>query len=126
MIARHQTPSPEVVHCLVVDDVEENLIALNALLASENVEIHLARSGPEALDLLLRHDMALALLDVHMPEMDGFQLAEIMRGAERTRSDVVELEEPALATTFATFACESASAAIALVHGALHVGRDVR
>jgi signal transduction histidine kinase len=75
----------DVVHCLVVDDVEENLIALNALLRAPGVEIHTARSGPEALDLLLRHDMALALLDVQMPEMDGFQLAEIMRGAERTR-----------------------------------------
>jgi two-component system, sensor histidine kinase and response regulator len=86
MISRHeQTPPSDVVHCLVVDDVEENLIALTALLRADNVEIHTARSGAEALDLLLRHDMALALLDVQMPEMDGFQLAEIMRGAERTR-----------------------------------------
>lgn len=85
MSARYQPPSPDMVHCLVVDDVEENLIALTALLRTENVEIHTARSGPEALDLLLRHDMALALLDVQMPEMDGFQLAEIMRGTERTR-----------------------------------------
>ena len=86
MITRHQQAAQsDVVHCLVVDDVEENLIALTALLRAENVEIHTARSGAEALDLLLRHDMALALLDVQMPEMDGFQLAEIMRGAERTR-----------------------------------------
>jgi two-component system, sensor histidine kinase and response regulator len=83
MTAREQPV--DVVHCLVVDDVEENLIALTALLRAENVEIHTARSGPEALDLLLRYDMALALLDVQMPEMDGFQLAEIMRGTERTR-----------------------------------------
>jgi two-component system, sensor histidine kinase and response regulator len=85
MIVRQQVPSIDVVHCLVVDDVEENLIALTALLRTQNVEIHTARSGPEALDLLLRYDMALALLDVQMPEMDGFQLAEIMRGTERTR-----------------------------------------
>ena len=78
-------PPADVVHCLVVDDIEENLIALTALLRAENVEIHTARSGVEALDLLLRHDMALALLDVQMPEMDGFQLAELMRGSERTR-----------------------------------------
>src|SRR5690349_11691694 len=84
MIAR-QAPLIDVVHCLVVDDVEENLIALTALLRAPNVEIHTARSGSEALDLLLRHDMALALLDVQMPEMDGFQLAELMRGSERTR-----------------------------------------
>ncbi len=84
MIVR-QASSIDAVHCLVVDDIEENLIALTALLQTENVEIHTARSGSEALDLLLRHDMALALLDVQMPEMDGFQLAELMRGSERTR-----------------------------------------
>ena len=44
-----------------------------------------ARSGAEALELLLVHDVALALLDVQMPEMDGFELAELMRGSERTR-----------------------------------------
>src|SRR6185369_8522914 len=85
MITRQHYPSIDVVHCLVVDDIEENLIALTALLRAENVQIHTATSGAEALDLLLRHDMALALLDVQMPEMDGFQLAEIMRGTERTR-----------------------------------------
>jgi two-component system sensor histidine kinase/response regulator len=85
MIVRQHDPSIDLVHCLVVDDIEENLIALTALLHTENVQIHTARSGAEALDLLLRHDMALALLDVQMPEMDGFQLAEIMRGTERTR-----------------------------------------
>ncbi|MEJ0038269.1 MAG: hybrid sensor histidine kinase/response regulator [Gammaproteobacteria bacterium] len=85
MIVRQHLPPIDVVHCLVVDDVEENLIALTALLRAQNVEIHTARSGAEALDLLLRHDMALAFLDVQMPEMDGFQLAELMRGSERTR-----------------------------------------
>jgi signal transduction histidine kinase len=85
MIARQQMPPIDLVHCLVVDDIEENLIALTALLRARNVEIHAARSGAEALDLLLRYDMALALLDVQMPEMDGFQLAELMRGSERTR-----------------------------------------
>ncbi len=44
-----------------------------------------AQSGPEALELLLVHDFALAFLDVQMPDMDGFQLAELMRGSERTR-----------------------------------------
>ena len=48
-------------------------------------ELHRARSGTEALELLLAHDVALALLDVQMPEMDGFELAELMRGSERTR-----------------------------------------
>ena len=77
--------SQATVKCLLVDDLEENLLALSALLGREDVEILTARSGSEALELLLEHDFALALLDVQMPEMDGFQLAELMRGSERTR-----------------------------------------
>jgi signal transduction histidine kinase len=73
------------VKVLAVDDREENLIALEALLRRDDLEILLARSGDEALELLLVHDVALALLDVQMPEMDGFMLAELMRGSERTR-----------------------------------------
>lgn len=73
------------VKCLLVDDLEENLLALSALLRSDEVELLLARSGTEALELLLVHDVALALVDVQMPEMDGFELAEILRGSERTR-----------------------------------------
>lgn len=70
---------------LVVDDLEENLLALLALLRSERLTILTARSGDEALEHLLVHDVALALLDVQMPEMDGFALAELMRGSDRTR-----------------------------------------
>jgi len=74
------------VKCLLVDDVEENLLALEALLAGEDREIHKATSGPAALELLLVHDFALALLDIHMPTMDGFELAELMRGTERSKA----------------------------------------
>ncbi len=73
------------VKCLIVDDLEENLLALSALLRRDDVELLKARSGAEALELLLVHEVALALLDVQMPEMDGFELAELMRGSERTR-----------------------------------------
>ncbi|HTG37177.1 response regulator [Sphingomonas sp.] len=76
---------PEPVTILAVDDVEENLTALEALLGSDEVVIKKARSGMEALELLLVEDVALALLDVQMPGMDGFELAELMRGTERTR-----------------------------------------
>lgn len=77
---------PERVKCLLVDDIEENLIALEALLLRDDVEILKASSGPEALELLLKHnDVALALLDVQMPDMNGFELAELLRGSERTR-----------------------------------------
>jgi signal transduction histidine kinase len=77
--------SPSPVKCLIVDDLDENLLAFSALLAGDDVEILTARSGVEALDLLLRHEVALAVVDVQMPDMDGFELAELMRGSERTR-----------------------------------------
>lgn len=73
------------IKCLLVDDLEDNLVALAALLRREDVEILTARSGAQALELMLVHDVALALLDVHMPDMDGFELAELIRGTERTR-----------------------------------------
>ena len=77
--------APDVV-VLAVDDVEENLVALEALLAQPGIRILRATSGTEALEELLRHDVALALIDVHMPGMSGLELAELMRGSERTRS----------------------------------------
>jgi len=70
---------------LVVDDIEENLLAMEALLRRLEVEVVLAQSGNEALERLLEQDFALALLDVNMPEMDGVQLAELMRGSQRTK-----------------------------------------
>ena len=73
------------VKCLIVDDLQENLLALSALLEADDVQVLTARSGAEALELLLVHDVALAFLDVQMPEMDGFELAELLRGSERTR-----------------------------------------
>lgn len=80
-----KTPDARI-KCLLVDDVPENLIALEALLAGDRVEVLKAQSGPQALELLLTHpDVALALLDVQMPDMNGFELAELIRGSERTR-----------------------------------------
>jgi len=70
---------------LLVDDLEENLIALKALLKRDGLEFETARSGEQALELLLVHDFALALLDVQMPGMNGFELAEFMRGSQRSR-----------------------------------------
>ncbi len=79
------TLSDDVVKFLLVDDLPDNLVALQALLAEPGLELLIAQSGREALELLLTHDVALALIDVHMPEIDGFELAELMRGRERTR-----------------------------------------
>jgi len=70
---------------LLVDDIDENVVALEALLRREGLELLKARSGSEALELLLVHEVSLALLDVQMPEMDGFELAELMRGSDRTK-----------------------------------------
>ncbi|WP_462381023.1 hybrid sensor histidine kinase/response regulator [Pseudomonas sp. Marseille-QA0892] len=78
-------PSIEPAKLLIVDDLPENLLALEALIRSDVTQVFKAASGEEALELLLRHEFALAILDVQMPGMDGFQLAEMMRGAERTR-----------------------------------------
>jgi PAS domain S-box-containing protein len=76
----------ESVKFLLVDDVEANLHALEALLRQDGLEMLSARSGGEALELLLVHDFALALIDVQMPGMSGFELAELMRGTARTRA----------------------------------------
>ncbi len=70
---------------LIVDDLPENLLALDALLKAPGVRVHRAESAEQALELLLRHEFALAILDVQMPGMDGFQLAELMRSTERTK-----------------------------------------
>src|SRR5512145_3360384 len=70
---------------LAVDDRVENLVAIEALLRREDVSILRAKSGRCALELLIEHEVALAILDVQMPDLDGFELAELMRGLERTR-----------------------------------------
>ena len=77
--------STEPVKFLLVDDVDDNLLVLEALLRREGLTCVKARSGTEALEALLEHDFALAFLDVQMPGMDGFELAELMRGAERSK-----------------------------------------
>ena len=70
---------------LIVDDLADNLQALDALIRHEQRIVYHAASGEQALQLLLDHEFALAILDVQMPGMDGFELAELMRGTERTR-----------------------------------------
>lgn len=78
-------PSTILAKLLIVDDLPENLLALAALIHGEDREVHQAQSAEQALSLLLEHEFALAILDVQMPGMNGFELAELMRGTEKTR-----------------------------------------
>jgi CheY-like chemotaxis protein len=71
---------------LLVDDHKENLVALEAVLAAPQRQLLMATSGNEALALALKHDLSLILLDVQMPDMDGFEVAELLRRNRRTRS----------------------------------------
>ena len=71
---------------LIVDDLPENLLALEALIKGEDRTVYKALSADEALSLLLQHEFAIAILDVQMPGMNGFELAELMRGTEKTKS----------------------------------------
>src|SRR5260221_5144532 len=70
---------------LLVDDSPENLVSLEASLDGLGQELVVARSGTEALRHLLEDDFAAILLDVKMPEMDGFQTAEFIRSRKRSR-----------------------------------------
>lgn len=70
---------------LIVDDLQENLHVLAKIIEKDDRLIYLANSGEEALSLLLEHEFALAILDVMMPDMNGFELAELMRSTEKTR-----------------------------------------
>src|SRR5690242_20008511 len=67
---------------LIVDDREENLLALERILARVDALVVKAQNGNDALKACLRHEFALALLDVNMPDMNGYELAELMRGGK--------------------------------------------
>jgi PAS domain S-box-containing protein len=75
---------PEV-RVLLVDDSAENLVSLDAALEGLDAEMVTARSGTEALRHLLERDFAAIILDVKMPDMDGFQTAEMIRSRKRSR-----------------------------------------
>ncbi len=70
---------------LLVDDRHENLFSLSAVLKSAGFVTEEALSGAEALKLLLKNDYGLIILDVQMPEMSGFELAELIKGNSKTK-----------------------------------------
>jgi len=78
-----EEPIPPV-NVLLVDDRPDKLLALESILADTGVQVMSARSGHEALRALLRHEFAVILLDVNMPQLDGFETASLIRGRPST------------------------------------------
>ncbi|MEV8539084.1 response regulator [Streptomyces sp. NPDC051572] len=70
---------------LLVDDMEDNLVALEAVLGSLNEPLVRARSGEEAMKALLRQRFAVVLLDIRMPGMDGFETAANIKRLDQTK-----------------------------------------
>ena len=70
---------------LLVDDRSDNLLALRAVLEPLDLELVSVHSGSDALVALLEHEYAVMVLDVQMPDMDGFETARLIKGRERTR-----------------------------------------
>ena len=83
-ITEFQEQEIERAKVLLVDDRKENLLSLEALLEDLDITIMTATSGNQALGLLFDHEFALVLMDVQMPEMDGFETVDLMRGNRRT------------------------------------------
>jgi two-component system, sensor histidine kinase and response regulator len=79
------SPPDDRVNILLVDDQPANLVALEAMLQGLGQNLMQARSGREALKWLLTHDFAVILLDVKMPEMDGFETAQLIRQRDKSR-----------------------------------------
>src|SRR5262245_39039574 len=77
-------PQLENIKVLVVDDLPEKLLVYRSVLEEPGIELVEARSGPEALRQLLTNDFAVILLDVNMPDMDGFETAALIRSRKRT------------------------------------------
>ena len=78
-----ESASERRIKILLVDDTPENLVSLEAALSGLDEELVLAHSGKEALRHLLDNEFAAILLDVRMPEMDGFETAELIRSRSR-------------------------------------------
>src|ERR1041385_4241073 len=77
--------APQKTKILLVDDTPENLVSIEAALSSLGEELVTASSGKEALRHLLQDDFAAILLDVRMPDMDGFETAALIRSRPRSR-----------------------------------------
>lgn len=74
---------------LIVDDTPENLISLKRVLERHNFEVDTASSGEEALKKVLKNEYVLIILDVQMPGMDGFEVAEAISGYSRAKETAI-------------------------------------
>jgi len=91
------------VKILLVDDEEHNLRALRAILDRPDYDLVIAHSGAEALKASLRDDFAVVLLDVMMPDMDGFEVAALLRSRARSRhTPVIFLSATGTDATYST------------------------
>ena len=80
-----EAPTADRASILIVDDMEENLVALEAVLGPLNEPLVRARSGEEAMKAMLRQEFAVVLLDVLMPGMDGFETATNIKRLDQTK-----------------------------------------
>ncbi|PJJ79424.1 hybrid sensor histidine kinase/response regulator [Mucilaginibacter auburnensis] len=80
---------PAPINILIVDDREENIIALEALLARDDIKIFSTTSPNEGLRIAWENHIAIGLIDVQMPEMDGFEFAEMLKSNPRTKDILI-------------------------------------
>src|SRR2546422_492652 len=90
---------------LLVDDHPESLLALEAVLADLGQNLVKADSGRQALRCVLNQDFAVILLDVHMPGMNGFETATLIRERERSRHTPIVFESTSPSQTHSSPAC---------------------
>jgi PAS domain S-box-containing protein len=76
----------EIINILMVDDLKENLVALEAVLSSPSYRLVTARSGEEALKCILKQDFAVILLDVQMPGLNGFETAKLIKARKKSKN----------------------------------------
>ena len=76
----------ERINILMVDDSATNLLALESILQAPDRNLVSASSGDDALRYLLDHEVAVILMDVYMPNLDGLETAELIRGRDRSRN----------------------------------------
>src|ERR1700752_5013984 len=82
-------PPPEKVNILMVDDQPSKLLSYEVILDELGENLIKANSGREALEILLKEDIAVVLMDVSMPEIDGFELADMIRQHPRFQKTAI-------------------------------------